>query len=141
MDRSSRATPTRSKRCGASTGGEIQRGTASFGCPERAEAIAVGAIRFAAGMVCSKSTAPGVYGRREIAGAATQARVVTSPKETPISSRLRTLTLEHIAARRVSVPAKLRQIDREALLRPVAAIGVAEVPDHVEDRRVVGRAD
>src|SRR4051794_30339828 len=85
----SRATPTRSKRSGASIGGEIQRGAAPAGSLERADAIAAGAILFAAGIACSKSTAPGMYGRRESAGAAIQARAVSATRHTPVVSRIR----------------------------------------------------
>ena len=55
----------------------------SRGCAERAEAIAAGAMRLAAGIARSKSTAPGMYGRRDSAGAATQTSAVISKSVTP----------------------------------------------------------
>jgi hypothetical protein len=58
--------------------------------------MAAGAIRFADGIACSKSTAPVTYGRSDRAGAATQARAVISARHTPIGSHFRIVIRKHI---------------------------------------------
>src|SRR3954451_25339976 len=58
--------------------------------------MAAGAMRFAAGMACSQATAPGLEGRSDSAGAATQATAVISSRQTPVNALLRMVNPEHM---------------------------------------------
>src|SRR5690242_48348 len=126
----------------------MKRGAGSFGLVVLAAATAARGIRLADGIPFSKSTAPVMYGRSERAGAATQAKPPssatkpTSPNRVALartlSPVLRMLLGEHIINPQVSAPGgpfpglqQLAQMDRDLLLRAVAAVGVAEVADHV----------